>query len=270
MARPKKPGLDYFPKDTNIYSDRKIKRLKTEFGAKGLLIFDYLLCLIYQDKGYYLDHNEDLDFDVADVIGCGVTEDEVKDVILCCVKVGLFDKRVYVNMKCLTSSGIQKRYIYAKRGGVISESIRVFTAKTPVNATKTPVNVAKSTQSKVKQSKVKQSKEEKKKIKEKFTPQPDVLYPVAKLKEYYLSQDRIITAVCTGNGITEIQLRDFLKKFTDELFQKGRISEKYKEYAAYFLNWLKCKIEKEKSCDKKEKTSASKVFEDLILKSQAS
>lgn len=160
MARPIKTGLDYFPKDTGSFSDRKIRRLLSEFGAKGYMIFDYLLCVIYSDNGYYVLLDDHFMFDVADALQCGIKEDLVQEVINGCVRVGLFDKDRFENAHILTSPGIQNRYLSAKRGGVISDEINVLTSKTRVIDAITQINDAESTQSKVKQSKVKQSKAE--------------------------------------------------------------------------------------------------------------
>lgn len=165
MARPVKKGLDYFPQDTDIHGDRKIRRLLNEFGAKGYLIYDYLKCSIYRQNGYWMPYDDEICFDVADFLKCGITEELVNDVIKGCVRYDLFDERLFNTSKILTSSGIQKRYSLAKRSGVIDEEMRVITVKTrviaaetPVMDVKTPVIAAISTQSKVKEIKVNKSK----------------------------------------------------------------------------------------------------------------
>ena len=38
MARPIKKGLEYFPMDTDFFADKKIRLLRGEFGAAGLLV----------------------------------------------------------------------------------------------------------------------------------------------------------------------------------------------------------------------------------------
>jgi hypothetical protein len=54
MARPTKSGLAYFNIDTDRYQDTKIKRLKHKHGLAGMAVYDYLLCEIYRDKGFFI------------------------------------------------------------------------------------------------------------------------------------------------------------------------------------------------------------------------
>lgn len=139
MARPKQTGLSYFPKDVSFYTDRKVRRLMHEFGAKGILVYDYILCVIYEDKGYYVNYDDHFAFDVADMLGCGINEDLAKEVINGCIRVNLFDKDLYERCHILTSAGIQKRYSTIKRNAEINEDFRVFTDETVVIAAKTPI-----------------------------------------------------------------------------------------------------------------------------------
>ena len=176
MARPKQTGLSYFPKDVSFYTDRKVRRLMHEFGAKGILVYDYILCVIYQDKGYYVNYDEHFAFDVADILGCGINEDLVKEVINGCIRVNLFDKDLYERCHILTSAGIQRRYSTIKRNAEINKDFMVFTdetvviaAKTPIIATKTPIITAEIPQSKVKKSKV-NNKEKEKETAKRFLP----------------------------------------------------------------------------------------------------
>lgn len=60
MARPFKQGIDYFPFDVELLSDRKLRRPKNKYGYLASVIYLALLCLIYKDKGYYLDYSEDV------------------------------------------------------------------------------------------------------------------------------------------------------------------------------------------------------------------
>ena len=39
MARPRKDGIDYFPFDTDFFSDKKIRILKSRFGADAILVY---------------------------------------------------------------------------------------------------------------------------------------------------------------------------------------------------------------------------------------
>jgi len=156
MARPHKTGLDYFPQDTDIFSDRKIKRLIATFGADGFMVNERIKTMIYQDKGYYIHNDEHLAFDVADSLGDGITEAKVKKIIDASVGLGLFNKPMFETENILTSSGIQKRYLMAKRHGIIADKIKVIADETIINAATTPETAAESTQRKEKESKEKE------------------------------------------------------------------------------------------------------------------
>lgn len=111
MARPIKNGVDYFPKDTDFYYDDKVRLLRSRTGAKGMYIFDYILCEIYRQNGYFLKWDKDRCLLMADAMGCGCSPENISEVISVCVKVGLFDKGVLDSDGILTSAGIQRRYI---------------------------------------------------------------------------------------------------------------------------------------------------------------
>ena len=55
---PLKAGLDYFPHDVSLTSDRKFRPLRKRYGYLAPMVYMVLLELIYGDKGYYLDYND--------------------------------------------------------------------------------------------------------------------------------------------------------------------------------------------------------------------
>jgi hypothetical protein len=103
-----KTGLSYFGIDTDIFQDRKIKRLKKTFGCAGIAIYIYLLCDVYRDKGCVLVWDEDCAFDVAEYLG--VKESLVNEVVKYCGAVGLFNEEL-LSCGIVTSESIQRRYI---------------------------------------------------------------------------------------------------------------------------------------------------------------
>ena len=103
-----KQGLAYFGIDTDIFQDRKIKRLKKSFGCAGIAIYIYLLCDVYRDKGCVLMWDEDCAFDVAEYLG--VKESLVNEVVKYCGVVGLFNSEL-LSCGIITSESIQRRYI---------------------------------------------------------------------------------------------------------------------------------------------------------------
>lgn len=161
MARPIKPGLEYFSLDVDIFEDDKIFDLQNEYGPLGEVIYLRLLCLIYKNGYYYrFDSLDKLAGLLIKSIGNRWARDKkaVKDVILYCAKCNLFSSELMQN-NVITSRSIQLRYLKAKernlpkieeyslleksaQGGLKSASeTPVNVAETPVIATETPVNV---------------------------------------------------------------------------------------------------------------------------------
>lgn len=150
MARPLKKGLGYFPLDTDMLSDRKVRRLVHRYGCKGICTYLTVLCEIYGERGYYIPYNDDFCFDIAFTLD--LEEGEVKEIILYCVEVRLFDSELLECRQVLSSAGIQRRFReISRRSGVTidpdleipDDSVygRVIAAETGVIATETPVIV---------------------------------------------------------------------------------------------------------------------------------
>ena len=158
MARPSKTGLQYFPQDTDIHSDRKIRRLITEFGATGYLVYDYIKCLCYKENGYWLNYDDGFCFDVADVLKAGITENSVLEILKGCFRMSLFNAEVFRASRIITAAGIQTRYLKVKKSAIILSELNVIDNETPHSEAITPENDDLSTQSKVKESKVKEKK----------------------------------------------------------------------------------------------------------------
>lgn len=109
MARNIKKGFPYFPKDTEFWANRKIKRLVRNFGAQASAVYDFILCEIYKEKGYFLERDENTAFDVADALK--LKESYVEEVIDYCATVGLFNKELLRRESIFTSNGIQERCV---------------------------------------------------------------------------------------------------------------------------------------------------------------
>ena len=165
MARPIKPGLDYFPLDWDIDEDDKICLIAAEVGelAFGRLI--KLLAKIYHDGGYYKKWDEETEMLFA--TRKGIPLEELRILIHTALKRDIFDPGIYGKYRILTSAGIQKRYIEVvkkrKEVFIISE-LYLLGNKPPINdritlinAPETLVNSTFSTQRKEKKSRVKKS-----------------------------------------------------------------------------------------------------------------
>lgn len=161
MARPIKKGLDYFPVDTNILSDLKVRRIKRKYGAESFLLYMTLLCDIYANC-FYIHASDDYLFDLSEQ--ANMPENKVLEIVLAMVEIGLFDSRLFHEKRILTSSSIQKRYFATKSKRLEmfdSEEVgyvlrKIDSDKTPVMESKTPQNRGLSTQSKEKKSKEKE------------------------------------------------------------------------------------------------------------------
>lgn len=120
MARPRKEGLDYFPLDVDFFSNRKIKILKSQFGADGITIYLYLLCEIYK-KGYYIQVDDDFFYLVADDLN--MQQNKIRQVINFLLSRSLFDNTLFQSDKVLTSVSIQRQY---------QESVKGRASKNPI------------------------------------------------------------------------------------------------------------------------------------------
>lgn len=103
-----KTGFDYYKIDTDRYQDRRIKKLRKNYGCVGLAVYDYLLCEIYRDKGCFAAWDEDTAFDVAEYLG--IKENTVAEVVKYCGAVGLFNAEL-LSRGIVTSQSIQRRFV---------------------------------------------------------------------------------------------------------------------------------------------------------------
>ncbi len=119
MARPRKTGLDYFPLDTDMLSDRKLQAPRRKFGYLASVVYLQLLCMLYRDKGYYIEFDGEQRQDVATAILAEVligqyqpSLDTILAVVEALVQSRLFDQRCYAQ-GILTSRRAQMVYYSA-------------------------------------------------------------------------------------------------------------------------------------------------------------
>lgn len=113
MARPMKDGVDYFPMDIGFMQDKKVKLIKGEFGAKGIVVLLQLLCSIYGGSGYFEQWDEDDCLLMSEGVDGDMSTQLIQEVVQGCVRRSIFDSRVYSMFGVLTSKGIQRRYLRA-------------------------------------------------------------------------------------------------------------------------------------------------------------
>jgi hypothetical protein len=108
MARPRKEGMDYFPHDVHMSTDKKVKALRIMYGNDGYTFFNIALEMIYQEPNFELDVS---DAETIQILASNVevTTQKLSEMIATAVKHGCFDKERYTNDGVLTSNGILKR-----------------------------------------------------------------------------------------------------------------------------------------------------------------
>lgn len=190
MARPIKSGLDYFPHDVGLFSDRKFRPLRKRYGYLAPMVYVVLLELIYGDKGYYLDYSdsESVLLDIEERLsGKYQPEAETLETLICdLVAQGLLSHD-HFERQILTSKRIQVSYYKAtvdRKEVFVDPDIWILDAEEMlkhskrhpllnsmgisvpdgVNRSNNSVNRSNNPQSKVEESKVKQSKAEESKV----------------------------------------------------------------------------------------------------------
>ena len=184
MAAPTKRGLDYFPCDTDLLGDIKLRKPKMKHGYLAPMVYISLLSLLYRDKGYYIDYR-DKDNVIWQVLidlqgKHQPTQETVAEVIDDLVACGLFSGDLY-RAGIITSLRSQTTYYKAtvdrKTVDILSkywlidlEQMKELSAKhcyylkclnSPINEVNQPINGVNqpiNKQSKVKESKVNKSK----------------------------------------------------------------------------------------------------------------
>ena len=112
MARPIKEGIDYFTFDVDMDTDDKIYMIEAEHGLEGFAILIKLLMEIYRN-GYYYAWNER-----TQLVFSGKRKIDLQKalaVVDSALQCGFFDKRIFERHGILTSHGIQKRFVNAKK-----------------------------------------------------------------------------------------------------------------------------------------------------------
>lgn len=185
MARPKKQSFEYFPIDSDLLNNRKIRKLIRTAGLSAVTVYITVLGRIYR-QGYYLTLDEDTLFDISEELK--ISEEQLQEYLEASMQCKLFHKE-YFAQKIITSDGIQEQYTAmckaSKRAAEITEynllnivsseetmgDGGVSSEKTTVSSEETHVNSEKTTQNKIKE------KESKDKVNEKEIPSPSIVSP---------------------------------------------------------------------------------------------
>lgn len=113
-----KEGLEYFSFHVGLLEDRKFRRAKLKYGYLAPIVYVTLLCILYKDKGYYIDYSDDKRDDVLwDILNTlqgkyQPSAETVAEIIEELVACGLFSGDQF-NSKIITSTRAQKVFYHA-------------------------------------------------------------------------------------------------------------------------------------------------------------
>lgn len=291
MARPQKKGLDYFPLDVNFLQDKKLRLIKGEFGAKGIIILLAIWDKIYSDNGYFYKWDDDDCFLMSEGVGCGCTPELVGEVLAGCVKRSLFDERVFNMFGVLTSAGIQRRYLTAKKDTLkkaaaegrhigfikdywlieknelvtFSQSTQKtsYSEKNPSYSEKNPSYSYEEyiKESKVKESKGKKSKEKESRVDTAIASATSPFYDERLVKIHEAMKD--VYYGFTFNNIQQQEIVKYLDEgFEDELIiiaikEKGMKNQPFKNVFFRLKDWAEASINTVAKLQEKERCSKS-------------
>ncbi len=155
MARPVKLGLDYFPTDTDILKNIKIRKLIRKYRELGFVLYLQLLTDIYRNS-YFIELSDEYIFDLADQFH--KRDKTILEMIDFMVEVDLFNKNLR-NSLILTSPSIQKRYFTVKGNSYKGLEKDLLYILIPLSTEKPLVISEETPQRKGKKSKGKESRE---------------------------------------------------------------------------------------------------------------
>lgn len=244
MSRPSRTGLDYFPLDTTILNDIKIRRIKKQFGAEAFLLYISLLCDIYSN-GYYIEATDDYLFDQGEKLG--IPENSVLEIILACVKIGLFCEEFFMEHRILTSKSIQDRFSLATKKRSVNQIVEykcnfISAPETLVSVSETPPKQGLSTQSKVKESKVNLQQQQQRACEEPKEEPQSLDEEREQWKDALLADEDWQATIVryAGKGTAVLQhTREAMAVFDDYLrlkFSLDTIRTK-KDYSQSFVGW---------------------------------
>lgn len=111
MSRPYRDGVDYFPLDTDFFSDKKVQLLRAEFGMQGVSIALAIMAEVYRTNGYYKKWDDDDCLLMSQGVAGGCSPELISEVVRGCLRRSLFDRRVFKAFGVITSVGIQRRFV---------------------------------------------------------------------------------------------------------------------------------------------------------------
>lgn len=127
MAGQPKRGLDFAGWDVHMFDDdERFDVLIDAQGWNGFGVFYFICTKAYATNGYFYEWREETSAaTIAKRMSGGIKSDTVKQVVQLCLRIGLFDNRLFDRERVLTNKMMQERYMYAiekrsKRGRTIN------------------------------------------------------------------------------------------------------------------------------------------------------
>ena len=113
MSRQADWSLKYFPLVVGFFEDKRIRRLRSKFGADGPMLFLYILFQAYGGEGYFVKYSDDWVEDAAQDVGC--TAGKIELMLHYLLDKTLLDSTLFNTVKVLSSHGIQTQYQQSKK-----------------------------------------------------------------------------------------------------------------------------------------------------------
>ncbi len=131
MSAPHKIGLSYFAFSVDMLRDRKFRYVRDKYGCVAIMVYIALLCILYGDKGYYVDYSDNqklnVIWEIKDMLAGRYqpSSETIQEIIEALVACGLFDGDQF-KAKTITSVRSQETYYRSvlKRKGVVVDRAR--------------------------------------------------------------------------------------------------------------------------------------------------
>lgn len=177
----------------------------------------------------------------------GIPENSVLEIILACVKIGLFCEEFFMEHRILTSKSIQDRFSLATKKRSVNQIVEykcdfISAPETPVSVSETPPKQGLSTQSKVKESKVNLQQQQQRACEESKEEPESLDEEREQWKDALLADEDWQATIVryAGKGTAVLQhAREAMAVFDDYLrlkFSLDTIRTK-KDYSQSFVGW---------------------------------
>ena len=127
MARYIDNTLPYFPLYCDFFTNKKykFKSMRVKFGGDGVFFWLYTQCYLFDNDGYYIDLNKDIDF-IEDTAGeLGISENLIRQVMKFLCERSMIDSKLFTSDNVITSKEIQLTYQNGIKGRNLNRNVEV-------------------------------------------------------------------------------------------------------------------------------------------------